>query len=131
MRLAHSAPQARTLDDGKRLYVVFANRLYDATRRVTRRIQAAGTPSVSGGDQFAKAFAGDFAHASTDFSHITKQAQALPTSSAGAYSTAARGMNVSIRQTLTRLSSVTLRSNGQLRAAAAKDSGCKALTTAA
>jgi hypothetical protein len=128
--LAHSAPQARSLDAGKQLYITFTGRLYSATRRIARRIQGAGTPSVSGGDQFAKAFAGDFSRAGTDFATIEKQATALPTTGARAYEAAAAGMTASIRQTLARLSSVTLRSNGQLRAAAAKDRGCRALTTA-
>jgi hypothetical protein len=128
LRLAHSAPQARSLAAGKQLYVTFTGRLYGATNRITRRIQRAGTPSVSGGDQFAKAVAGDFSRASSDFAQIEKQATALPTTSARDYEAAAAGMTASIRQTLTRMSSVTLRSNGQLRAAASKDSGCRSLT---
>jgi hypothetical protein len=121
------AARPKTLADGKRNYVAFVGQLLSATRHAAAAMDAAGTPSISGGKDVAQRLVGAFSGAGQALQRAARAAHAIPTSGTSAYAKAVGALTTSISHTLTSLGSVSPGNSPQLQAAAAKEPACKAL----
>jgi hypothetical protein len=117
----------KSLVKAKAEYVTFVNSLVTATGQAENQLKAAGSPAVSKGKQISDSLVRIFTNARTTLAQAAVEAAALPTSSAGAFETAASRVVASIRGSLAGMSSVTPERNAQLHAAAVKDKVCQSL----
>jgi hypothetical protein len=121
------AERPKTLAEGKRSYVEFVGTLLSATRHAAAAMRAAGTPSISGGQDVAQRLVSAFAGEGRALQQAAIDARAIPTNHTSAYAKAVGALTTSISHTLSTMGSVNPGNSPQLQAAAAKEPACKAL----
>lgn len=108
-------------------YQRFVGSLVTATRRATRSLRAAGTPSVSGGEQIARNLTRGFDRATRGLERASAQAQAIRTDSATMFQLGTSAVNTQIRSALEQIATVSPGRSPKLRSAAATQPACQSL----
>jgi hypothetical protein len=119
-----------SLADGKQSYQAFVASLLRATTAAQKTLKAAGVPDVDNGQQVSAALNGAFGGAQKALATAASQATLIPTTTPGAYATAAATITGEIRSALSHMSAISPRQNAQLRRAANKQPACSALKAA-
>jgi hypothetical protein len=122
---------AKSLAQGKAQYVTFIDALVAATGKATGGLKTAGIPAVSNGKGVEGALVSAFTRVTASLAQAAGQARNIPTTNAGSYQAAAAGVTAHVRQSLAGIASTTPERSPPLRAAAAKDPTCRALSTGA
>jgi hypothetical protein len=120
----------KSLAKAKSEYVAFVGSLVTATGQAASQLKAAGSPSVSNGNQISGSLVRTFTVADGTLAQAASQAAALPTTSSGAFEAAASRVVTIIRGSLAGMSSVSPEKNPELHAAAANDTTCQQLAAA-
>jgi hypothetical protein len=116
-----------SLATAKSEYVTFVGSLVSATEQAERQLSSAGSPSVPNGKQISGSLVRTFNQAKGALAQASSQASALPTSSSGAFQTAASKVVATIRSSMAGMTNVSPEKNSELHAAATKDPTCRRL----
>jgi hypothetical protein len=122
---ASSAPRTAAKEDYQR----FLSSLVTATQRASSALHAAGSPSVTGGQQIAARLTRAFDRATDGLKRASAQAAKIRTDSATDFQLGATAVSGEIKSSLEQIAGVTPGQNRQLRAAAAKEPACQLLAS--
>jgi hypothetical protein len=112
----------------KQDYQRFLASLLTDTRRATRALRAAGTPSVSGGGRIAGRLTGAFGRAAEALAKASADAGSIRTDTAADFQADANRISAEITSALEQIARVTPGQNTRLRRAAAKQPACQLLS---
>ncbi len=110
-------------------YQRFIASLVTATRRASSALHAAGSPSVSGGQQIASRLTQAFDRATAGLERASAQAATIRTDTATDFQLGASAVSTEIRSALQQIGQVTPGQNQRLRAAAAREPTCQLLAS--
>lgn len=110
-------------------YQRFVGSLVTATQRAGSALHAAGSPSISGGQQVAARLTGAFDRATGGLERASAQAGKIRTDSASDFQVDASAVSSEIRSALEQIARVTPGQNQALRTAAAKQPACQLLAS--
>lgn len=122
-----AASASRTV--AKEDYQKFVASLVTATRRAGSALHAAGSPSVTGGQQIAARLTRAFDRAVSGLDRASAQAGKIRTDSATHFQLGASAVSSEIRSALEQIARVTPGQNQRLRAAASNEPACQALAS--
>lgn len=125
--LESSGASSATRPVAKQDYQRFVASLVLATRRAASALKAAGTPSVSGGQQIAARLTQAFDRAAGGLANASAQAAKVPTDTATDFQRGTSAVSSQIRTSLAQIAKVTPGQNQQLRSDAAKQPACQVL----
>jgi hypothetical protein len=108
-------------------YERFVSSLVTATRRATKALRAAGTPSVSGGTRIAASLTHGFDRATRGLERASGQARAIGTDTATAFQLGTSAVNAQIHTALEQIANVSPGKSPQLRTAAGREPACQTL----
>lgn len=108
-------------------YQRFVGSLVTATRRASRALRAAGTPSVSGGRRIATRLTRGFDAAARGLERASAQARSIQTDTATHFQLGASAVNAQIRTALEHIATVSPGQSPSLRKAAAEQPACRSL----
>lgn len=126
-QLESAEHSAKSISDAKSAYASFLNDVLHATERAEHQLKNAGAPSVSGGTRISNRIVEAFGSAKRGLSTAVDQIRKAPTSSAGAFETAASGVQASVQRSLQGMTSLSPENNAELHAAAVKNHSCQHL----
>jgi hypothetical protein len=119
---------ASNATDAKKTLQGFLNAIEQDSENAVSRIRSAGTPDISGGKTVAGAIVRTFSELRDAMRVAVTKSQALPTTSASSFNTAAQALTTSVRGSLNNIDASGL-SNPELEKAASKESACKSLNS--
>jgi hypothetical protein len=108
----------------------FVSQVAGATQQLATKVKAAGTPEVPNGDQLASELNDGLDKITTTLQAAQKKADALPTSSEQAFTSAAQSFDAEIQQQTGQLQSEFASATGsssELKQAADQNADCKSL----
>jgi hypothetical protein len=120
-----AATAARSV--AKEDYQRFVSSLVAATRRATRDLKAAGTPSVPHGQYIARRLSGAFERATQGLARAGARVKSIQTDSASHFQVGASAVSAEIRSALQQIARASPGRSPELRSAAAKESSCLTL----
>jgi hypothetical protein len=119
---------ASNATDAKKTLQGFLNAIEQDSENAVSRIRSAGTPDISGGKTVAGAIVRTFSELRDAMKVAVTKSQALPTSSASSFNSAAQALTTSVRGSLNNIDASGL-SNPELEKAASKEPACKSLNS--
>jgi hypothetical protein len=117
---------ASNATEAKRTLQGFLNAIEQDSEHAVSQIRSAGTPDISGGKTVAGAIVRTFSELRNAMKIAVTKSQALPTTSASSFNTAAQALTTSVRGSLNSIDASGL-SNRDLEKAASKEPACRSL----